>query len=109
MDVAPYKRVIKQYCPFNFPDNTTVSQVLTTAKKLSLILQQNGNMSQSPDPVTASILNTWLETHLPVSHPDILNSFQYDQKYSWSTAFAINGQSFGMTIAIALWLTLQHD
>lgn len=56
---------------FRFPlcsDHSNVmSSVLVTAKKLSILLQQNGNMAQQPDPFTANILSTWLETHLPVS------------------------------------------
>lgn len=42
--------------------------VSIAAKKLSILLQQNGNMAHQPDPFTAQILNTWLETHLPVSY-----------------------------------------
>lgn len=41
--------------------------VSIAAKKLSILLQQNGNMAHQPDSFTAQILNTWLETHLPVS------------------------------------------
>lgn len=47
--------------------SNVMSSVLVTAKKLSILLQQNGNMAQQPDPFTANILSTWLETHLPVS------------------------------------------
>lgn len=48
-----------------------MSSVSVAAKKLSILLQQNGNMAHQPDPFTANILNTWLETHLPVSfHSD---------------------------------------
>lgn len=43
------------------------SNVLTTAQTLAMILQQSGNMAPSPDPITAETINTWLETHLPVS------------------------------------------
>lgn len=44
-----------------------VPAVSVAAKKLSILLQQNGNMAYQPDPFTANILNKWLETHLPVS------------------------------------------
>lgn len=49
-------------------ETTQAQQVFATAKKLSTILQQNDNMALSPDPATAGVLNTWLETHLPVSY-----------------------------------------
>lgn len=51
------------------PDGqTSISQsnVLAAAQTLAMILQQTGNMAPSPDPITAGIINTWLETHLPV-------------------------------------------
>lgn len=51
-----------------FLDNVNaVPAVSVAAKKLSILLQQNGNMAYQPDPFTANILNKWLETHLPVS------------------------------------------
>lgn len=52
------------------PDGQTsvsYSNVLAAAQTLAMILQQSGNMAPSPDPITAGIINTWLETHLPVS------------------------------------------
>lgn len=52
------------------PDGQTSlshSNVLAAAQTLAMILQQSGNMAPSPDPITAGIINTWLETHLPVS------------------------------------------
>lgn len=53
---------------FHAIDHTSVmSSVLIAAKKLSILLQQNGNMSHQPDAFTANILNTWLQQHsLPV-------------------------------------------
>lgn len=57
------------------PDGQTSlshSNVLAAAQTLAMILQQSGNMAPSPDPITASIINTWLETHLPVSSNIIL-------------------------------------
>ncbi|XP_055307823.1 liprin-beta-1 isoform X2 [Sitodiplosis mosellana] len=48
------------------PDHSNVmSSVLIAAKKLSILLQQNGNMAHQPDPFTANILSTWLQQHLP--------------------------------------------
>lgn len=49
--------------------SNSISQpnILATAQALAMILQQSGNMAPSPDPITAGIINTWLETHLPVS------------------------------------------
>lgn len=60
--------IISIFLPhFHFADHSNVmSSVLIAAKKLSILLQQNGNMAQQPDPFTANILSTWLETHLPV-------------------------------------------
>lgn len=52
------------------PDGQTSlsqSNVLAAAQTLAMILQQSGNLAPSPDPITAGIINTWLETHLPVS------------------------------------------
>lgn len=51
----------------NSTDPHIMSSITVTAKKLSILLQQNGNMAHQPDPFTANILNTWLENHLPVS------------------------------------------
>lgn len=47
--------------------SVTQANVLATAQTLSMILKQSGNMAPSPDPITADVINTWLETHLPVS------------------------------------------
>ncbi|KAJ6648062.1 hypothetical protein Bhyg_03287 [Pseudolycoriella hygida] len=61
----------KSYCAANrnaSPDGQTSlsqSNVLAAAQTLAMILQQSGNMAPSPDPITAGIINTWLETHLP--------------------------------------------
>ncbi|XP_037051873.1 liprin-beta-1 isoform X7 [Bradysia coprophila] len=55
------------------PDGQTSlsqSNVLAAAQTLAMILQQSGNMAPSPDPITASIINTWLETHLPRQDTD---------------------------------------
>lgn len=43
------------------------TNVLAAAQTLSMVLQQSGSMAPSPDPITAGVINTWLETHLPVS------------------------------------------
>lgn len=51
-----------------------MSSVLIAAKKLSILLQQNGNMAHQPDPFTANILSTWLETHLPVCSKFVVHS-----------------------------------
>lgn len=47
--------------------SVSISNVLATAQSLALAIQQAGTHTPSPDPVTAGILNNWLETHLPVS------------------------------------------
>ncbi|XP_055691916.1 liprin-beta-1 isoform X7 [Lutzomyia longipalpis] len=49
-------------CP---PDGVTSSNVLNAAQTLSICIQQLGNGTPAPDPLTAGIINTWLETHLP--------------------------------------------
>lgn len=51
---------------FHWTDHSNVMSVLIAAKKLSILLQQNGNMTHQPDPFTANVLSTWLQTHLPV-------------------------------------------
>ncbi|GAB0090838.1 uncharacterized protein DMENIID0001_056020 [Sergentomyia squamirostris] len=43
----------------------TSSNVLNAAQTLSTCIQQMGNATPAPDPLTASIINTWLDTHLP--------------------------------------------
>lgn len=43
------------------------SNVLIAAQTLAMSIQQSGNITPSPDPLTARIINTWLDTHLPVS------------------------------------------
>lgn len=54
-------------CDVDNANTMSTPSVSIAAKKLSILLQQNGNMAHQPDPFTAQILNTWLETHLPVS------------------------------------------
>ncbi|CAD7088008.1 unnamed protein product [Hermetia illucens] len=46
--------------------SVSISNVLATAQSLALAIQQAGTHTPSPDPVTAGILNNWLETHLPL-------------------------------------------
>lgn len=45
----------------------TGSNVLNAAQTLSTCIQQMGNATPAPDPLTAGVINTWLDTHLPVS------------------------------------------
>lgn len=41
--------------------------VLDAAHTLSMCIQQMGPITPSPDSRTASVINQWLDTHLPVS------------------------------------------
>lgn len=49
------------------PPHTSTTSVLAAAQTLAMILQQTGQLAPSPDPLTAGLIGTWLETHLPVS------------------------------------------
>lgn len=49
----------------NLSGATTVNGA---AQHLAMVLQHTGNMTPSPDPKTANIINLWLDTHLPVSY-----------------------------------------
>ncbi|EDV97159.1 GH14825 [Drosophila grimshawi] len=48
----------------------SATNVLSTAKTLALALQQVGLAAPAPDPVTASIISDWLETHIPRQDSD---------------------------------------
>lgn len=41
--------------------------VLDAAHTLSMCIQQMGPITPTPDSRTASVINQWLDTHLPVS------------------------------------------
>lgn len=44
------------------------TSILAAAQSLAMALQQQASsMHPSPDPITADIINTWLDTYLPVS------------------------------------------
>ncbi|XP_059622776.1 liprin-beta-1 isoform X2 [Phlebotomus argentipes] len=55
---------VNNRCPPN-DGVVTSSNVLNAAQTLSTCIQQLGNATPAPDPLTAGIINTWLDTHLP--------------------------------------------
>uniref|UniRef100_A0A1B0CR31 Uncharacterized protein n=1 Tax=Lutzomyia longipalpis TaxID=7200 RepID=A0A1B0CR31_LUTLO len=68
------KGVNNSRCP---PDGVTSSNVLNAAQTLSICIQQLGNGTPAPDPLTAGIINTWLETHLPRIMLENMGAGQY--------------------------------
>lgn len=47
--------------------HVTATGILSAAQALCNFIQQSGNVTPAPDPITAGIIHTWLDTHLPVS------------------------------------------
>ncbi|XP_041786460.1 uncharacterized protein LOC121601717 [Anopheles merus] len=48
------------------------TSILAAAQSLAMALQQQSStLHPSPDPITADIINTWLDSHLPAAYPDV--------------------------------------